>query len=76
MSAAFSRSPAAFSRSPAPGARRLLRPLPWWALALPVASFIALLALVAGSSEARAASAPQGLAWLLETLARIVRIGA
>lgn len=67
---------AAFSRSPAAKAHRLRTRLPWWALALPVVSFIALLALVASPSVASAASPPQGLAWLLEILARIVRIGA
>ncbi|REK91694.1 hypothetical protein DY245_03155 [Streptomyces inhibens] len=67
---------AVFSRSPAAKAHRLRKRLPWWALALPVVSFIALLALVASPSEASAASAPQGLAALLEFLAGLVRIGA
>ncbi|AWN26545.1 MULTISPECIES: hypothetical protein [unclassified Streptomyces] len=63
---------AAFRRPPAAKASRLRTRLPWWALALPVVSFIALLALVAGSSEASAASARQGLAPLLELLAELL----
>ncbi|MFG2291535.1 hypothetical protein ACGFOU_36350 [Streptomyces sp. NPDC048595] len=74
MSAASRPSPAV-SRSPAVKARRLRTRLPWWALALPAVSFTALLALVAGASEAGAVSPPQGLTWLLEALARIVPIG-
>ncbi|MGX1854174.1 hypothetical protein [Streptomyces sp. NPDC055299] len=70
------RMPAAFRRSPAAGTLRLRPRLPWWALALPVVCFVALLALVAGSSRASAADVPQGLAALLEILARIVRSGA
>ncbi|MFF8788442.1 hypothetical protein [Streptomyces sp. NPDC015125] len=59
----------------APRSRLRMR-LPWWALALPVISFAALLILVAGPARASAASAPQGLAALLELLVRIVRGGA
>ncbi|QHC21854.1 hypothetical protein [Streptomyces sp. GS7] len=71
MSAAFHRPSAA----KAPG---LWEALPWWALALPVVSFIALLVLVANPGEASAAGAgsvPQGLAPLLDFLARVVGIG-
>ncbi|MFG2832946.1 hypothetical protein ACGFWI_36735 [Streptomyces sp. NPDC048434] len=67
---------AASSRSPAAKASRLRMRLPWWALALPVVSFAALLMLVASPAEARAAGAPQGLAPLLELLATLVRGGA
>ncbi|MGW7578814.1 hypothetical protein [Streptomyces sp. NPDC054765] len=67
---------AAFSRSPAAKACRLRARLPWWALALPVVSFTALLLLVASAGEAGAASAPQGLAALWDLLASIVRGGA
>ncbi|GAA5610294.1 hypothetical protein CP981_09035 [Streptomyces platensis] len=63
---------AVFRRSSAPGASRLRTRLPWWALALPVVSFIALLALVVGSPEASAASARQGLAPLLRILAQLL----
>ncbi|GAA2317530.1 hypothetical protein OHT20_29875 [Streptomyces caniferus] len=68
--------PAAPRRSPAAKAARLRMRLPWWALALPVVSFAALLILVASPAEARAASVPQGLGPLLELLAKIVRGGA
>ncbi|MDT0459882.1 hypothetical protein RM550_29875 [Streptomyces sp. DSM 41527] len=71
MSAASSRPAAAKARRP-----RLRMRLPWWALALPVISFTALLTVVTSPAEARAASAPQGLVALLELLARIVRGGA
>ncbi|MEU6332556.1 hypothetical protein ABZ851_35720 [Streptomyces sp. NPDC047049] len=71
MSAASRRPAAAEARRPR---RRMC--LPWWALALPVISFVALLAVVTAPAEARAASAPQGLVALLELLARIVRGGA
>lgn len=67
---------AAFGTSSAEKARGLRIRLPWWALALPVVSFVALLTLLAGSAEARAASAPQSLAALLEYLARFVGAGA
>jgi len=66
--------PAVFRRSPAARAQRRVR-LPWWAVALPVVSFVALLALVADSSPASAAGVPQGLTALLEILAGIVRSG-
>ncbi|MFF7233399.1 hypothetical protein SAMN06272775_5521 [Streptomyces sp. 2323.1] len=68
--------PPVFRRSPAARAQRRRARLPWWAVALPVVSFVALLALVAHSSRASAAGLPQGLAPLLEILARIVRSGA
>ncbi|MGY5130181.1 hypothetical protein [Streptomyces nigrescens] len=66
---------AAFRRPPAAKASRLRSRLPWWAPALSVVSFTALLALVAGPPEASAASARQGLAPLLEFLAELVRGG-
>ncbi|MEU9114242.1 hypothetical protein AB0D04_21265 [Streptomyces sp. NPDC048483] len=69
MSAAFRRPPA----TKAPGLR--IR-LPWWAVALPVVSFITLLALMASPSEASAAGASRsGLAALLDLLARLVGVG-
>ncbi|WP_328387941.1 hypothetical protein OHS81_28745 [Streptomyces sp. NBC_00400] len=70
MSAASSRPAAAKARRP-----RLRVHLPWWALALPVISFVVLLILVASPAEARAASAPQGLVALVKLLARMVRGG-
>ncbi|RXS77587.1 hypothetical protein EST92_21595 [Streptomyces sp. TM32] len=68
--------PAVYRRSPAASAPRRRARLPWWAVALPVISFVALLTLVAGSSRASAAGVPQSLGPLLEILARIVRSGA
>jgi len=79
MSAAFSRPPAARTRglrTPGLRTRGLRARLPWWALALPVVSFTVLLALVVSPSRASAAGAPQGLAPLLELLARLLGIGA
>ncbi|MFF8903044.1 hypothetical protein ACF082_36900 [Streptomyces lydicus] len=79
MSAAFSRPPAARTRRPRTRGLRtrgLRARLPWWALALPVVSFTVLLALVVSPSRASAAGAPQGLAPLLELLARLLGIGA
>ncbi|WP_419836795.1 hypothetical protein [Streptomyces bugieae] len=63
-------------RMPRLRTRGLRARLPWWALALPVVSFMALLALVASPARASAASAPQGFAVLLEYLVGILRIGA
>ncbi|WP_324604612.1 hypothetical protein [Streptomyces sp. NRRL S-337] len=63
-------------RIPRPRTRGLRARLPWWALALPVVSFMALLAVVASPARASAASAPQGFAVLLQYLAGILRIGA
>ncbi|MFH8569922.1 hypothetical protein [Streptomyces sp. NPDC017993] len=67
---------AVFRRPSPPRTRGLRIPLPWWALALPVASFAALLVLMASSSPATAASARDGLAPLLEFLARVVSLGS
>ncbi|MFG2142032.1 hypothetical protein [Streptomyces sp. NPDC048650] len=68
MSAAFRRPPAA----PATGLRARL---PWWALALPVLSFVALLALLASPSPASAADAARsGPAALLDILARLLGV--
>ncbi|MEV0370957.1 hypothetical protein AB0I10_14165 [Streptomyces sp. NPDC050636] len=67
---------AAFSRLSAPKPRSLRSRLPWWALALPVVSFVVLLALISSPAEASAASASQRLAPLLEFLARIVGAGS
>ncbi|MYT29179.1 MULTISPECIES: hypothetical protein [unclassified Streptomyces] len=67
----------AFSRPSAARAPCLQKALPWWGLALPVLSFIALLVLVAGPGEASAAGAAratQSLAPLLELLARVLRL--
>ncbi|MHB6906578.1 hypothetical protein [Streptomyces sp. DB-54] len=71
---------AAFSRPSAVQAPRLRKALPWWGLALPVVSFIALLVLVlvvspGEASAAAAARAPESLAPLLEFLARVLRLG-
>ncbi|MER6049131.1 hypothetical protein K2224_24925 [Streptomyces sp. BHT-5-2] len=66
-----------FGRPSAAKAPRLRKALPWWGLALPVVSFIALLVLVAGSGEASAAGAEratESLAPLLEFLARVLRL--
>ncbi|MFI8823327.1 hypothetical protein [Streptomyces sp. NPDC053431] len=40
--------------------------LPWWALALPAAAFIALLLLITGPGEAQALSGEAGLGRVLE----------
>ncbi|MGG2465256.1 hypothetical protein ACO0M4_36805 [Streptomyces sp. RGM 3693] len=69
---------AAFSRPSAVQAPRVRKALPWWGLALPVVSFIALLVLVASpgtASAAGAARAPESLAPLLEFLAGVLRLG-
>jgi hypothetical protein len=58
------------------GASGLRARLPWWALALPVVSFVVLLVLVVSPSGASAASAPHSLAPLLEFLAGIFRSAA
>ncbi|TJZ51210.1 hypothetical protein FCH28_22255 [Streptomyces piniterrae] len=64
---------AAMSRPSAPKPRGLVSRLPWWALALPVVSFVFLLVLLISTpAEAGAVSASHGLAPLLEVLARIV----
>ncbi|MGW3012620.1 hypothetical protein ACWC9R_27820 [Streptomyces sp. NPDC001219] len=63
---------AAFRRSRAAETSRQRTRLPWWAPALAVISFTALLAFVAGSPAASAASARQGLGPLLEFLAGLV----
>ncbi|GCD38662.1 hypothetical protein OEIGOIKO_06478 [Streptomyces chrestomyceticus JCM 4735] len=48
--------------------------LSWWAVALAVVSFGALLAVMTAPSTAHAVSAPQSLAPVLEFLARLVGI--
>ncbi|MCK7621893.1 hypothetical protein MUU72_01925 [Streptomyces sp. RS10V-4] len=71
MSTAFRRP------SAVPVPRRRTAP-PWWALALPVVSFTALLVLVAHpgqASAAAAARAPESLAPLLDLLAHLIRLG-
>ncbi|WP_420707117.1 hypothetical protein [Streptomyces sp. NRRL S-1448] len=70
------RIPRSGLRIPRLRTRGLRARLPWWALALPVVSFMALLAVVASPARASAASAPQGFAVLLEYLAGILRIAA
>ncbi|MEV6327943.1 hypothetical protein [Streptomyces sp. NPDC051909] len=42
--------------------------LPWWALALPVAAFVALFLLIAGPGEARAVSRDPAIGHILEQL--------
>ncbi|GHH25073.1 hypothetical protein [Streptomyces rubradiris] len=46
--------------------------LPWWALALPVLAFLALLALILNPSDAQAAGGDQALARLLERVQQLV----
>ncbi|MFK0295701.1 hypothetical protein ACIQU6_35255 [Streptomyces sp. NPDC090442] len=68
----------AFSRPSAAQAPRLRKALPWWGVALPVLSFIALLLLVANPGAASAAGAErasQTLGPLLEFVARVLRLG-
>ncbi|MFJ9855567.1 hypothetical protein [Streptomyces sp. NPDC101150] len=68
---------AASCRPSVPKATGLRRRLPWWALGLPVVSFVALLALISAPSAAHAADvSPSGLAALLDILARLVGVGA
>ncbi|MEU7198776.1 hypothetical protein [Streptomyces sp. NPDC045470] len=68
MSAVSSRP----SVSRRPGARTGLS---WWAVALAVVSFVALLGVMTAPSTAHAVSASQSLAPVLEFLARLVGIG-
>lgn len=42
--------------------------LPWWALALPVAAFVALLLLIAGSGEAGATTGDPGVGRVIDHL--------
>ncbi|MBT2442311.1 hypothetical protein J7E93_19805 [Streptomyces sp. ISL-36] len=44
--------------------------LPWWALALPAAAFVALLLLIAGPGGAHAGGADPSVAHLLEQIQR------
>jgi hypothetical protein len=47
--------------------------LPWWAIALPAVAFAALLMLLAGSADARAATGSQsGLAQVLDRVQEVV----
>ncbi|WP_381563468.1 hypothetical protein [Streptomyces eurythermus] len=46
--------------------------LPWWALALPVLAFVALLALILNPSDAHAAGGEPAIARLLERVQRLV----
>ncbi|MCB5907342.1 hypothetical protein [Streptomyces pinistramenti] len=66
--------PAASRRSSAsvPPAGGLRIRLPWWALGLPVDSFVVLLSLTGSAAPAGAAPAVPGLARLLEVLARLI----
>ncbi|MFI7100155.1 hypothetical protein ACIBK8_12435 [Streptomyces sp. NPDC050161] len=66
--------PAASRRSSAaaPEAGGLRIRLPWWALGLPVVSFVVLLSLMGSADPAGAAPAAPGLTRLLEVLARLV----
>ncbi|MFH8349313.1 hypothetical protein [Streptomyces sp. NPDC018045] len=48
---------------------------PWWAVTLAVVSFVVLLAVMTAPSPAHAVSASQGLAPVLEFLARLVGLG-
>ncbi|MFJ3664792.1 hypothetical protein ACIPPM_30565 [Streptomyces sp. NPDC090119] len=53
---------------PAPAAARL----PWWALALPILAFVALLLLIMNPSDAHAASGDPALAQLVEHARHLV----
>lgn len=46
--------------------------LPWWAVALPVLAFAALLLLLAGPSDAQAASGSGSFAHILELLRQVL----
>ncbi|MFF4712012.1 hypothetical protein ACFY2V_11445 [Streptomyces eurythermus] len=46
--------------------------LPWWALALPVLAFVALLALILNPSDAHAAGGEPAIARLLERVQQLV----
>ncbi|MEV5599329.1 hypothetical protein [Streptomyces sp. NPDC052496] len=48
--------------------------LPWWAVALAVVAFVALLVVMTAPSPAHAVSASQGVAPVLEFLARLFGI--
>ncbi|KUL43123.1 hypothetical protein ADL22_13685 [Streptomyces sp. NRRL F-4489] len=68
----------AFRRPSALPASRGRSALPWWALALPAVSFIALLVLLAHPAQAGAAGAahsPEGLRPVLEFLAGVIPSG-
>ncbi|UNO42813.1 hypothetical protein [Streptomyces sp. MST-110588] len=67
---------AASGRSDIPTARGLRVRLPWWALALPVVCFGALLALIAAPSQAQAASLSQGLTSLIQFFARLFHLSS
>ncbi|POX38425.1 hypothetical protein C3486_23140 [Streptomyces sp. Ru73] len=59
---------------PAGKAARSVR-LPWWALALPVVSFVTLLFVFTPAARAEAAGAPPALASLVHVLARLLGAG-
>ena len=51
--------------------------LPWWAVALPALAFVALLLLLAGPSDAQAASGSGALSQFLELVRQVLgRLGA
>jgi hypothetical protein len=56
------------SSSPSPSAGGVDTRLPWWALALPVAAFVALLLLMAGPGGAHAAGGQASVGHLLEQI--------
>lgn len=60
------------------GAEARVRParLPWWALALPVVPFAALLAVMVSATGAGATEAPRSPEILLGLLARLLGAGA
>ncbi|WP_030618947.1 hypothetical protein [Streptomyces sclerotialus] len=49
--------------------------LPWWALALPVVSFVTLLFVITPAAEADAAGAPPATVSLVHFLARLLGAG-
>ncbi|TXS30952.1 hypothetical protein EAO71_09980 [Streptomyces sp. ms191] len=56
------------TRTPAPSVRGVDARLPWWALALPVAAFVALFVLVTAPGGAQAAGGDPGVGRLLEQI--------
>lgn len=56
------------TRTPPPSAGGVDTRLPWWALALPVAAFVALFLLIAGPGGAHAAEGDPSVGRLLEQI--------
>ncbi|MER7397950.1 hypothetical protein ABT381_20885 [Streptomyces sp. NPDC000151] len=64
---------AAHTRHTKAGARPVR--LPWWAVALAVVSFVALLSVMTSAAKADAAGVPPSLAPLVDLLARLLGAG-